>query len=58
LGPNASGKSTFAQVISGNPKYKITRGKILFLGKGHYKASSRKKSKNGESPYLGKHPLQ
>jgi Fe-S cluster assembly ATP-binding protein len=33
LGPNASGKSTFAQVISGNPKYKITKGKILFLGK-------------------------
>jgi len=30
LGPNASGKSTLAQVILGNPKYKITGGKILF----------------------------
>jgi len=33
LGPNASGKSTLAQVILGNPKYKITSGKILFKGK-------------------------
>jgi len=33
LGPNASGKSTFAQVISGNPKYKITRGQNFIFGK-------------------------
>jgi len=32
LGPNASGKSTLAQAILGNPKYKITEGKILFEG--------------------------
>ncbi len=30
LGPNASGKSTLAQVISGNPKYEIIKGKIFF----------------------------
>ncbi|MGB2762645.1 MAG: ABC transporter ATP-binding protein [Minisyncoccales bacterium] len=30
LGPNASGKSTLAQVILGNPKYKISQGKIFF----------------------------
>jgi len=33
LGPNASGKSTLCQAILGNPKYKITQGKILFRGK-------------------------
>jgi len=33
LGPNASGKSTLAQAIFGNPKYKITQGKIIFGGK-------------------------
>lgn len=31
LGPNASGKSTLAHTILGNPKYKIIKGKI-FLG--------------------------
>lgn len=33
LGPNASGKSTLAQVILGNPKFKITLGEIFFRGK-------------------------
>jgi Fe-S cluster assembly ATP-binding protein len=47
LGPNASGKSTFAQVISGNPKYKITRGKILFLGKDITKLLPEKRVKMG-----------
>jgi len=47
LGPNASGKSTFAQVISGNPKYKITRGKILFFGKDITKLPPEKRAKMG-----------
>jgi Fe-S cluster assembly ATP-binding protein len=47
LGPNASGKSTFAQVISGNPKYKITKGKILFLGKDITKLLPEKRVKMG-----------
>jgi Fe-S cluster assembly ATP-binding protein len=47
LGPNASGKSTFAQVISGNPKYKITRGKILFFGKDITKLPPEKRVKMG-----------
>jgi len=33
LGPNASGKSTLCQAILGNPKYKVTVGKIFFQGK-------------------------
>ena len=32
-GENGSGKSTFAQILMGNPKYKITNGKILLNGK-------------------------
>jgi len=30
MGPNGSGKSTLCNVIMGHPKYKVTRGKILF----------------------------
>jgi len=47
LGPNASGKSTLAQVILGNPKYKITSGKILFKEKEITKFPSEKRAKLG-----------
>ena len=47
LGPNASGKSTLAQVILGNPKYKITEGKIFFSGKEITKTSPEKRVKLG-----------
>src|SRR3989344_4205914 len=33
MGPNGGGKSTLANVIVGNPKYKITKGDILVNGK-------------------------
>ncbi len=33
MGPNGAGKTTLANVIMGNPKYKVTSGKILFEGK-------------------------
>ena len=33
MGPNGSGKSTVANILMGNPKYKVTKGKILFKGK-------------------------
>lgn len=32
MGPNGSGKSTLAQALMGNPKYKITKGKIILDG--------------------------
>ena len=47
LGPNASGKSTLAQVISGNPKYKIGQGKILFKGRDITKFTPEKRAKLG-----------
>lgn len=33
MGPNGSGKSTLANVIMGNPKYEVTKGKILYKDK-------------------------
>ncbi len=47
LGPNASGKSTLAQIILGNPKYKITEGRIFFNKKNITKLSSEKRVKLG-----------
>lgn len=47
LGPNASGKSTLAQVISGNIKYKISQGKIFFAGKEIAKLPPEKRTKLG-----------
>lgn len=47
LGPNASGKSTLAQVILGNPKYRIIKGKIYFLRKDITTLSPEKRVKLG-----------
>lgn len=32
MGPNASGKSTLAQVLAGHPAFEVTRGQVLFEG--------------------------
>lgn len=47
LGPNASGKSTLAQVIMGFPDYKITAGKISFKGKDITNLSIEERAKLG-----------
>lgn len=47
LGPNASGKSTLAQVILGNPKYEVTQGSIFFRGKEITKFPPEKRVKLG-----------
>jgi Fe-S cluster assembly ATP-binding protein len=47
LGPNASGKSTLAQVILGNPKYQVKKGKISFQGKDITRLSPEKRAKLG-----------
>ncbi len=47
LGPNASGKSTLCQVLLGNPKYKVKKGKILFLGKDITKLSTSGRAQRG-----------
>jgi len=47
LGPNASGKSTLAQVIVGHPKYQVSQGKIFFNQKEIIKLSPEKRAKLG-----------
>ena len=47
MGPNGSGKSTLANAIMGNPKYKITSGKIFLDGKNIVSLSPDKKAKKG-----------
>jgi Fe-S cluster assembly ATP-binding protein len=47
MGPNGSGKSTLANAIVGNPKYKITRGKILLDGEDLTYAKPNVRSKAG-----------
>jgi len=47
LGPNASGKTVLSQVILGNPKYEVVRGKIIFRGKKITQLSPEKRVKMG-----------
>jgi Fe-S cluster assembly ATP-binding protein len=47
LGPNGSGKTVFSQVILGDPRYKITSGKIFFEGKEITKFPPEKRVKMG-----------
>ena len=47
MGHNGSGKSTLANAIMGNPKYKITSGKIFLDGKNIVSLSPDKKAKKG-----------
>ena len=47
MGPNGSGKSTLASVLSGNPKFEVTRGKIEFRGKDLLELEADERAKEG-----------
>jgi Fe-S cluster assembly ATP-binding protein len=47
MGKNGSGKSTLANTIMGNPKYKITKGKIFFNKKDITNLPAEKRAKLG-----------
>ena len=47
MGPNGSGKSTLSNALMGNPKYEITKGKIIYNGKNITKLSTDKRAKLG-----------
>lgn len=47
MGPNGSGKSSLANVLMGNPKYKILSGKILFNGEDITNLSVNERAKKG-----------
>ncbi len=47
MGPNGSGKTTLANVLMGNPKYKISSGEILFNKKNITKLPTNERAKKG-----------
>ncbi|TAL47962.1 Fe-S cluster assembly ATPase SufC [archaeon] len=57
MGPNGAGKSSLSYAIMGHPKYKITKGKIIFDGHDITEFSPDKRAKLGL--FLGfQHPLE
>jgi len=47
MGPNGSGKSSLANALAGNPKFKITSGKIIFNGEDITNLGAFEKAKKG-----------
>ena len=47
MGPNGSGKTSMAYVLMGHPKYKVTKGEILFNGQNISSLSPDKRAKLG-----------
>jgi len=47
MGPNASGKSTLAQVLAGHDNYEVTSGSIRFLGKDLLSLSPEERAREG-----------
>src|SRR3989338_3729832 len=47
MGPNGAGKSTLGYAVMGHPKYKITKGQILFKGEDIAKLSPDKRARLG-----------
>ena len=47
MGPNGAGKSTLGYVLTGNPKYSVTEGKILFKGNDITEEAADKRAKAG-----------
>lgn len=47
MGPNGSGKSTLASVLTGNPKFEVTRGQVEFRGKDLLELEADERAKEG-----------
>ncbi len=47
MGPNGSGKSTLSAVLTGNPAYEVTEGKVTFYGKNLLEMSPEDRSHEG-----------
>ncbi|HSD10787.1 MAG TPA: Fe-S cluster assembly ATPase SufC [Candidatus Binatia bacterium] len=47
MGPNASGKSTLAQVLAGHPGYEVTAGEILYQGRNLLEMPAEKRAREG-----------
>ena len=47
MGPNGAGKSTLGYVLTGNPKYQVTQGHIIFNGEDMTETSADKRKYRG-----------
>jgi len=47
MGPNGSGKSTLSNILMGHPKFKVTKGKIMYKGKDLLKMKPHERALNG-----------
>ena len=47
MGPNGSGKSTLSYTLLGHPKYKVSRGRILFNGEDVTSAKTHERARKG-----------
>ncbi|MCF0207141.1 MAG: Fe-S cluster assembly ATPase SufC [Bacteroidales bacterium] len=47
MGPNGAGKSTLSAVLTGNEKYKVTEGEIIFNGKNLLEMNVEQRAKEG-----------
>lgn len=47
MGPNASGKSTLANVLAGRESYEVTKGEVLYEGKNLLKVSPEERAREG-----------
>ncbi|MFA6029744.1 MAG: Fe-S cluster assembly ATPase SufC [Elusimicrobiota bacterium] len=47
MGPNGSGKSTLSNVLMGHPKYKVTKGRLLYRGEDITALSASERARRG-----------
>jgi len=47
MGPNGSGKSTFAGVLAGRESYKVTEGRVLYMGKNLFDLAPEERAREG-----------
>ncbi len=47
MGPNASGKSTFSQVLAGRDSYTVTEGEVLYNGKNLFDLDPEERAREG-----------
>lgn len=47
MGPNGAGKSTLASVLTGNPAFEVTEGKVIFEGKDLFELNPEERASEG-----------
>lgn len=52
MGPNGAGKSTLGYVLTGNPKYQVTQGHIIFNGEDMTETSADKRAESRHVSFI------